>query len=175
MFDGKFSFFCFLEKNQNKACLSNFKSAMETKLVLLFRPIYIIQNSNTKIIYWLKRKRRRQSEFLKKKREAIFTNWRNEHRMPLNETNFASLICCKKQWDCPSWAGRCLLNCYSFYNDPELLQNISAKIAKTESVKALTTTWTAEDSGFGRSLVMTAGGVDVISIGGKTTCMACSV
>ena len=44
MFDGKFSFFCFLEKNQNKACLSNFKSAMETKLVLLFRPIYIAQN-----------------------------------------------------------------------------------------------------------------------------------
>ena len=35
--------------------------------------------------------------------------------MPLNETNFASLICCKKQWDCPSWAGRCLLNCHSFF------------------------------------------------------------
>lgn len=141
------------------------------------------KTSTRKIIYWLKKKKEKAIRIPeKKKREAIFTNWRNEHRMPLNETNFASLICCKKQWDCPSWAGRCLLNCHSFFyfiifffNDPELLQNISAEIAKTENVKALTTTWTAEDSGFGRSLVMTAGGVDVISTGGKTTCMACSV
>ena len=67
MFDGKFSFFCFLEKNQNKACLSNFKSAMETKLVLLFRPIYIIQNSNTKIIYWLKKKKEKAIRIPEKK------------------------------------------------------------------------------------------------------------